>query len=135
MNLFEAEINLAVQTINLAIVFASLGFRMKGNYKAHVATMAVAVVLGLVITSVGTLGFSDSSYTQTLTNPTMNLTTFASHALFGIISFVSGITLLALLLIDKSIAPRSSLMAKATPILWLVAYVVGIVFLVILRLI
>ena len=131
----DAIINLSSQTIILAIVLVSFAFRMKNNYKAHVATMAVAVVFALVVASIGIAGFSDSNYMQTLTNPTLNMVSFVSHAILGIASFASGIILLALLLIDKAIAARSDLIAKVTPILWVVTYIVGILFLVILRII
>jgi uncharacterized membrane protein YozB (DUF420 family) len=135
LNIVEAEINLAAQTTILAVVLVSLAFRLKGNYKVHVATMGVAVALGLVITSVGTLNFSDSAYMATLTNPTVNFASFVSHAFFGIVSFISGLALLALLLMDKAIADRSNLVARITAVLWVVAYVVGVVFFVVLHVI
>ncbi len=112
-----------------------MAFRMKGNYKVHVITMAVALAFGLAVSSIGIVNFFDSSYMQNLTNPTLNLAAFASHAFLGIASFASGIALVALLLMDKAVAARSNLAAKVVAILWIVAYVVGVSVFVILRVI
>jgi hypothetical protein len=134
LNITEALINLAVQTIILVIVLVSMRFRMKDKYNAHVITIAVAVILSLVIASFGSLNFLDSDYIQTITNPITNLVVWVSHEFFGIASQVSGIILLALLLMDKAIAHRSDMVAKVTAVLWVVAYIAGIAFFVILHL-
>ena len=134
MNINEALINLAVQTIILVIVLVSMRFRMKNKYNVHVITIAVAVILSIVIASFGSLNFLDSSYVQTITNPTTNLAAWVSHEFFGIASQVAGIILLALLLMDKAIAHRSDLIAKVTTVLWVIAYIAGIAFFAILHL-
>ncbi len=134
MNINDAAINLAVQTIILVIVLVSMRFRMKNKYNVHVITIAVAVILSLVIASFGSLNFLDSNYIQTVTNPTTNLVAWVSHEFFGIASQASGIILLALLLMDKAIAHRSDLIAKVTTVLWVVAYIAGITFFAILHL-
>ena len=131
--LTQFEINFMVQTSILAIVLVSMAFRMKGNYLVHLITMTVAVVSGLVIFGLASSLFSDSTYIQTLTNPTMNLASVVSHAFFGFASFVSGIVLVAFLLRDRAISGRSDLIAKITPILWVLAYVVGVLLFVILH--
>ena len=134
MNINEALINLAAQTIILVIILVSMRFRMKSKYKVHVITIAVAVILSLVIASFGSLNFLNSSYLQTITNPTTTLVAWVSHEFFGIASQVSGIILLALLLMDKAIAHRSDLIAKVTTVLWVVAYIAGTAFFAVLHL-
>ena len=133
MNFTDALLNLATQTVIFAIALTSLAFRMKGNYKVHVVTMAVAVISGIVVASLGAAFIFTPSSMQNYTNPTLNLVTFVSHVFFGIASFVSGIILVALLLMDKAIAARTNLIAKATIALWVITYIVGISFLVILH--
>jgi cytochrome b subunit of formate dehydrogenase len=129
-------INLVIQTTITAIVLLSMAFRMKGNYLAHLITMIVAVVSGLVIFSLGfSLTLSDSSRRQTLWNPALNLATYISHGFLGLSSFASGIVLVAFLLRDRAIHERSNLIAKIVPILWVLAYAVGVLFFVILHVI
>jgi uncharacterized membrane protein YozB (DUF420 family) len=127
-------INFVIQTTITAIVLVSIAFRMKGNYLGHVITMAAAVVSGLVIFGLAaSITIPDSSYQQTLMNPALNLATYISHAFLGLSSFASGIVLVAFLLRDRAIHERSNLIAKIVPILWVLAYVVGVLFFVILR--
>jgi len=127
-------VNLSVQTIVLALILVSTAFRMKGNYKVHAGTMTFAVVFGIIFGTAGaTMSFSDSSYVKNLMNPSLNLATFISHMALGIVTFASGITLVALLLTDKAIPGRSNLIAKITPILWTIVYAVGILLLVVLH--
>jgi uncharacterized membrane protein YozB (DUF420 family) len=130
------ELNFIIQTTILAVVLVSMAFRMKRNYRVHVITMAAAVVSGLVVfIYASTSLLSDSSYVPTLMNPTMNLATFVSHAFFGLASFASGAVLVAFLLRDKAIPGRSDLTAKIVAILWVLAFVVGALFFVILHVI
>lgn len=127
------EINFALQTTILAVVLISMAFRMKGKYLVHLASMAAVVVLGFVVLGIASTLFTDSSYVQTLTNPSLNLATFASHAVLGLSSFVSGVVLVAFLIRDRAVPGRSNLIAKIVTTLWVLAYVVGILFLVILH--
>jgi hypothetical protein len=127
-------INFVIQTTITAIVLVSMVLRMKGNYLGHVITMAAAVVSGLVIFGLAaSITIPDSSYQQTLMNPALNLATYISHAFLGLSSFASGIVLVAFLLRDRAISEHSNLIAKIVPILWVLAYAVGILFFVILR--
>jgi hypothetical protein len=82
MNMFD--INFLIQTTLTAVVLLSMAFRIRGNYLVHVVTMTAVVILGFVVLGVASPLFSDSSYVETLMNPTMNLATFVSHAFFGL---------------------------------------------------
>ena len=135
MNITDATINLATQTTILAIVLVSMTFRMRGNYKVHLITMAVGVVFGMVLASLGAIFAFDSASVQTFMNPTLNLAVFISHGFIAIASFASGIIVVALLLTQKAIAARSNLMAKIVTILWILAYAVGLSFYLILHVI
>ena len=134
MNL--AEVNLSVQTLILVVILVSIAFRMKGNFKMHAGTMTFAVVFGLIFGTTGAVySFSDRSYVKTLMNPATRLATFVSHMAFGILTFSSGIILVALLLTDKAIPGRSNLMAKIVPILWILSYAIGVVFFTVLHIV
>ena len=132
VRLSMSEINLVNQTVVLAVVLVSMAFRMKGKYLVHGITMAVVVAWGLVVTVFGSANFFNSSYTQTLTSPSLNLAVFGSHAFFGIAALASAIWLVALWRPHSTTFPaKSKRIAQLTTILWVLAYVVGIlVFLV-----
>ena len=134
MNLNLAELNLSIQTIILAIILVSAAFRMRGNYKVHAGTMTFGVVFGLIFGTIGaTMSLSDSSYVKTLMDPALHSATFISHLSVGIVTFASGVILVALLLTDKAIPGRSNLIAKIVPALWVVTYIVGVLLFVILH--
>jgi hypothetical protein len=129
------EINFLLQTTTTIIVLVSMAFRMKNNYLAHIITMTTAVVLGWIIFGITSTLLTDSSYTQTLTYPTLNLATLVSHASLGLASFISGTLLVATLALDRAIPGRSNLLSKIVPILWVLALVFGALFYVILHVI
>jgi hypothetical protein len=131
MNMFD--INFLIQTTLTAVVLLSMAFRIRGNYLVHVVTMTAVVILGFVVLGVASPLFSDSSYVETLMNPTMNLATFVSHAFFGLASLGSGTILVGFLLRDRAIPARSNLIAKTVSILWVLAYAIGVLFFVILH--
>ncbi len=129
-----AEINLVNQTVVLAVVLVSMAFRVKGNYLVHGITMAVVVAWGLVVTAFGSQNFFKSSYMQNLTSPTLNLAVFGLHIFFGIASLASAIWLVALWRPHSTTFPaKSKRIAQVTTILWVSAYVVGILFFVVLN--
>jgi hypothetical protein len=129
------EINFILQTTILAIVLLSMAFRMKGKYLFHLITMAVAVISGWVVFAIASSLFSDSSYIQTLMNPTLNMASFISHAFLGLASFVSGTILVVILFRDRAIPGHSNMLAKIVTILWILSYIVGALFFVILHVI
>ena len=127
-------VNLAVQTIILATIWVSTAYRMKGNYKMHMGTMTFAVVLGLVFGTIGaTYSFSDNSYFKTLMSQSTNFASFLAHLSVGVVTFASGVVLVAFLLADKAIPGRSNLVAKVVPALWTITYVVGVLLLLVLH--
>ena len=129
------EINFILQTIILAIVLLSMMFRMKGKHLFHLITMVVAVISGLVVFILASSLFSDSTYMETLMNPTLNMASFILHAILGFASFVSGIILVVILFRDGAIPGHSNMIAKIVTILWMLTYIVGALFFVILHVI
>ena len=127
-----SEINLVNQTVVLAVVLVSMALRMKGNYFWHGISMVGVVVWGLIVTAFASPNFFNSSYTQTLVSPPLHLVAFGLHAFFGIATFASAIWLVALWRPHSVTFPvTSKRIAQITTILWVLAYVVGIlVFLV-----
>lgn len=129
-----ALVNLSVQAIILAIILVSIAFRMKSNFKMHAGLMTFGVVFGLIFGTIGaTMTLSESGYWNTVMNPTSTLATFVSHLSIGVLTFASGVILVALLLIDKAIPGRSNLMAKIVPTLWAVSFIVGVLFYLVLH--
>lgn len=133
MNAFD--MNFLIQTTITAVVLVSIAFRMKGKYLAHLITMIAAVVSGWTVFGLASSLFADSAYIQTLTNPTLNLATLVSHAFLGLLSFISGMILIALLIWNRALPGRSNMVAKIVTILWVLAYAVGAMFYVILHVI
>ena len=127
-------VNLPLQTIILAVVLASFAFRMKGNFKVHVITIAVPSAIGVILApSAAVLSLGDSAYVHTLTSPIMHLATFVSHITLGSVTIAFGLALSERLIMDRAITTRSNLLARITPILFVVTYLVGIWFFVVLH--
>ena len=97
--------------------------------------MVLAVISGLVVFVLASSLFSDSSYIETLMNPTLNMASFILHAFLGFASFASGIILVVILFRDRAIPGHSNTIAKIVTILWILAYIVGAFFFVILHII
>ena len=121
-----AEINFLIQTTIFAVFLLSMAFRLKGNYLAHGITLIVAVASGLGVALFASPLFFDSSYTQTLTSPSLNLAVFGTHAFFGISTFISALWLAALWRPHSTDFPaKSKRIAQITTILWVTVYAVG----------
>ena len=129
-----ALVNLSVQATILAILLVSIAFRMKNNFKMHAGLMTFGVIFGLIFGTIGaTMSFSDSGYLNSIMSTTSSLATFVSHLSIGVLSFASGVILVALLLMDKAIPGRSNLMAKIVPTLWTISFIVGVLFYLVLH--
>ena len=129
-----ALVNLSIQAIILAIILLSTAFRMKGNFKLHAGVMTFGVAFGLVFGTIGAaMTFSESGYLNSIMSPTLSLATFVSHISVGLVTFASGVILVALLLMDKAIPGRSNLISKIVPVLWAVTFAVGFLFYLVLH--
>ena len=123
-----SEVNFALQTSIFAVALVSMAFRFKGNYLAHGITMIAAVAAVFVVFGIASPTFLDTTYTQKLTNPTLNVAIFGTHAFLGIATAISGLWLVALWRPHSTTFPdKSKTPAKIVTVLWTLAYVVGIV--------
>jgi hypothetical protein len=118
---------LAFQTVFLAMLFGSMAFRVKGNYLVHGIILIVALAIGWVAFLATLPNFMDSSYMQTLTNPSSTLAVFSVHAFFGLATLVFGTWLVALWRPRSTeFAAKSKRIWQLTAIVWVAAYVVGV---------
>jgi hypothetical protein len=123
------ETNFAIQTVILAIFLVSMTFRVKGKYLVHGIIMAVLVAIGWVVVLISLPNFLDSSIMQTYTSPSSTLVVFGIHMFFGLATLISATWLVALWRPHSTEFPaKSKRIAKTTTILWVSAYVVGILF-------
>ena len=131
--LFDPLMLLVFQTVFLVLLFVSMAFRMKGNYLVHGIIMIVLAAIGWVAV-VGSLpNFMDGSIMQTMSPPSA-LGLVGLHISFGVLSLIFGTWLVALWR-RRSIdfAAKSKRIWQLTAILWVLAYVVGLLLFVALR--
>ena len=125
--MIEPWMLLALQTVFLLPLLVSIAFRMKGNYFIHGITMIVAVVIELIGILSVSIFFADSSAMQALTSPFSTMVVFGVHSFFGIATLVSAIWVVALWRPRSTdFADRSKRIWQSTLILWVLAYVVGL---------
>lgn len=89
--LFNTTFNLVLQIITLGLVFLSLFFKMKNNYKSHGTTMGVALILHLLtfLLIMGPIFFEYYDFFSTETSFTY-VQTIWLHAVPGAIALVLG---------------------------------------------
>jgi hypothetical protein len=126
--LLSGETVLAFQSVFLVLLFVSIAFRMKGNYLVHGIIMIVAVATGWVALVMTVPDFMNSSYTQTITNPSSTFALVGSHVFLGVATLVSVTWLIALWRPKSStdFAAKSKRIWQSNAILWVLAYVVGL---------
>ena len=119
---------LAFQTVFLVLLFVSMAFRMKGNYLAHVVTIIVAVAIELfaiIGRSVSSILSGESM--EQLMSPFSTMVVFGLHGFFGIVTLIFGVWLVALWRPRSTdFAVKSKRIWQITAILWVLAYVVGV---------
>jgi hypothetical protein len=128
------EILLVVQTVLLVPFFVSMALRMKGNYLVHGIIMIVLAAIGWVAV-VGSLpNFMDSIFWQDFMSPPSALGLVGLHMSFGVASLIFGTWLVALWRPHSTdFAAKSKRIWQLTAILWVLAYVVGLLLFVALR--
>jgi uncharacterized membrane protein YozB (DUF420 family) len=127
----DTALNLATQVITLLILFLSLYYKNKKNYKTHAITMAIAVVLHLLtfVLVMGPIFFEFLSFFQTETSLTY-VQTIWIHAIPGAIALVLAIILILMWAINtsniKGCFKRKRIM-DITLILWLISLIFGVI--------
>jgi uncharacterized membrane protein YozB (DUF420 family) len=127
----NTALNLATQIITVAILFLSLYYKNKKNYKTHAITMTIAVVVHLLtfILVMGPIFFEFLSFFQTETSLAYVQTTWI-HAIPGAVALVLGIVLVLLWAFNSSnienCFKRKRIM-DITLILWIISLIFGII--------
>lgn len=128
--LFNTTFNLVLQIITLGLIFLSLYFKMKNNYKIHGTTMGVALILHVLtfLLIMGPIFFENYSFFSTETSFNYVQTTWL-HAVPGAIALILGIYLVLRWVIKTSnisgCIKRKRIM-DVTLLLWIFSLVFGI---------
>ena len=125
--MLSGETVLAFQSVFLVLLFVSIAFRMKGNYLVHGIIMTV-LTAGAWVAVVGTLPmFMDSSIMQNYTSPSSTLVVSGLHLFIGVAELVFGTWLVALWRPRSTdFAAKSKRIWQSIVILWVLAYMVGL---------
>jgi uncharacterized membrane protein YozB (DUF420 family) len=128
--LFNTTFNLLLQIITLGLIFLSLYFKIKNNYKIHGTTMGIALILHVLtfLLIMGPIFFDNYSFFSTETSLSYVQTTWL-HAIPGAIALVLGIYLVLRWTINASniggCIKRKRIM-DLTLLLWAFSLVFGI---------
>ena len=76
---FTNEMALAFQSVLGVVLFVSMWFRMKGNYRVHGIIMIVKVAIGWVIFLAVFPSYMDSSFMQPYMSPASTFIYFRLH--------------------------------------------------------
>ncbi len=130
----EPEVALVAQTVFLILFFVSMAFRMKGNYLVHGIILIVPVAILWIVQLSNLPSFIEGNYMQSFMNPFSTLVLFTVHAFLGFAVLISGTWLVALWRPRSTeFAAKSKRIWPFTVILWVLAYVVGVLLFVALR--
>ena len=128
--LFNTTFNLVLQIITLGLIFLSLFFKMKNNYKIHGTIMGLGLVLHVLtfLLIMGPIFFENYSFFSTETSFNYVQTTWL-HAIPGAIALILGIYLVLRWAIKTSnisgCIKRKRIM-DVTLLLWMFSLVFGI---------
>jgi len=118
---------LAFQTVGLVLFFVSFAFRIKGKYLWYGVIMIVLVALGWFTVVMSIPDLMNSSYVQTIMNPSSTMVVSSLHMLFGFAALVFGTWLVALWRPRSTdFAAKSRRVWQLTLITWVLAFVVGL---------
>lgn len=118
------EMVLSLQAVFLALLFVSMGFRMKNKYSIHVAIMISAVAVVLTgFTAVFVLAYINGESLVALSSPIV----FGIHGFLGGLALASGIVLVSLWRPHSEVfAARSRRIWQITFISWVSAFLFGV---------
>ena len=118
---------LAFQTVGLVLFFVSFAFRMKDKYLWHGVIMIVLIAIGWFTVVMSIPDLMNSSYVQTIMNPSSTMVVSSLHMLFGFAALVFGTWLVALWRPRSTdFAAKSRRVWQLTLITWVLAFVVGL---------
>ena len=128
---FNTALNLATQIITLGILFLSLYYKKKNNYKIHATTMSIAVVIHLLtfVLVMGPIFFEFFTFFSTETSLNYVQTTWI-HAIPGAVALILAIFLILKWAINQQnidgCFKRKKIM-DITIVLWIISLLFGII--------
>jgi uncharacterized membrane protein YozB (DUF420 family) len=131
-----AEISIIIQSVIFVLFLVSMTFRMKSKYFVHVVILLVAIIsmLSFFAWWVYEVAPTFDSYLPTLLSPTLNFVNWITHELLGILTLVLGAWVVFLWRLDSTkFESKSKRVWRLTEILWILAYVVGLLLFIILN--
>jgi uncharacterized membrane protein YozB (DUF420 family) len=131
-----AEISIIIQSVIFVLFLLSMAFRMKGKYLVHVITLLVAIIsmLSFFAWWMFEIAPTFDSYLPTVLSPPLHLVNWLAHEFLGISTLVSGVWIVSLWrLCSTEFEAKSKRIWRLTSILWVLAYVMGLLLFVTLN--
>jgi uncharacterized membrane protein YozB (DUF420 family) len=131
-----AEISLIIQSVIFVLFLVSMAFRMKSKYFLHGVTLLVAIIsmLSFFAWWVYEIVPTFDSYLPTVLSPSLNFVNWITHEFLGILTLVLGVWVVLLWRLDSTkFETKSKRVWRLTAILWILAYVVGLLLFIILN--
>ena len=130
------EISIVIQSFIFVLFLVSMAFRIKGKYFAHVITLLVAIIsmLSYFAWWVFEIAPTFDSYLPTVLSPPLHLVNWFTHEFLGISTLVLGVWIVSLWRLGSTeFVVKSKRIWRLTEILWILAYVVGLLLFVTLN--
>jgi uncharacterized membrane protein YozB (DUF420 family) len=131
-----AETSLIIQSVIFVLFLVSMAFRMKGKYPVHVVTLLAAIISMLFFFAwwVCEIAPIFDNYLPTVLSPPLHLVNWLAHEFLGISTLVTGLWVVSLWRLGSSeFENESKKIWRLTTILWILAYVVGLLLFVTLN--
>jgi len=113
-----------------------MAVRMKGKYLVHVVTLSVAIIgmLSFFAWWVSEIAPTFDSYLPTVLSPPLHLVNWLAHEFLGISTLVLGVWIVSLWRLGSTeFEVKSKRIWRLTTVLWVLAYVVGLLLFVTLN--
>jgi uncharacterized membrane protein YozB (DUF420 family) len=123
------ETSMVIQSFIFVLFLVSVAFRMKGKYLAHVVTLLVAIIsmLSFFAWWVFEIAPTFDSFLPTVLSPPLHLVNWLAHEFLGISTLVLGVWIVSLWRLGyNKFRVKSKRIWLLTSILWVLAYVVGL---------
>jgi uncharacterized membrane protein YozB (DUF420 family) len=131
-----AEISIIIQSVIFVLFLLSMAFRMKGKYLVHVITLLVAIIsmLSFFAWWMFEIAPTFDSYLPTVLSPPLHLVNWLAHEFLGISTLVLGVWIVSLWRLGSTeFEVKSKRIWRLTTVLWVLAYVVGLLLFVTLN--
>jgi uncharacterized membrane protein YozB (DUF420 family) len=121
------EVAFVFQSVLLVVLFINMAFRMRGNYFVHGIMMIVTLIIGWLVFSTMIPSYMDSSFMQPYMSSALTFITFGLHTFLGGVTLILGTWLVALWRPKSTeFTAKSKRIWQSTVIIWVLAYVVGV---------